>query len=62
MNDEIMGHNPDDAKSVTRSESSLHESDLDSPTNVKWEETKEVKKLIKQTTSELKRQQLLRGD
>ena len=45
MNDEITGHNPipDDAKSVTHSESSLHESDLDSPTDVKWEEAREVK-------------------
>ena len=57
MNDEITGHNPilDDEKSVTRSESSLHESDLDSPTDVKWEEAKEVKKFFKETSSELKR-------
>ena len=41
MNDKLTGHNqiPDDI----RSESSLHESDLDSPTNVNWEETKKVK-------------------
>ena len=55
MNENLTGHNkfPDDAKSETHSESSLHESDLDSPTDVKWEETKKVKQLISQTTTEL---------